>query len=268
MSDTVSVVIPTYNSEKTICRALDSVMAQTLQPAETIIVDDGSTDSTVAIVEAYATNWPDRRITFMPMAENHGPSYARNMGWNTAKTEFVAFLDADDSWHKRKLEIQTDYMQQHPAIALTAHRCICLAEEERPKNLPATWNAKPIHPRKLLYCSYSLLTPSVMIRNDVPYRFDVSKRHAEDRLLAMTLALNGYPIIRLELPLGYVHKATYGEAGLSSELWAMQKGELENYSKLRKMGLIDVFEENLLKLFSCLKYLRRIWVSRRWLLVT
>lgn len=263
MLDSVSVVIPTYNSEKTIRRALDSVLAQTLQPSEIIVVDDGSADATVPALEEYAAQRPDGRIKVVRLAENHGPSYARNLGWDSAGAEFVAFLDADDSWHKRKLELQIGYMAQHPELALTAHRCICVTEEEPPACLPEVWDVKHIVPRRLLYCSYSLLTPSVVVRRDIPYRFDPSKYHAEDRLLVLIMALNGYRVARLELPLGYVYKATYGEGGLSSELWEMQKGELDNYAQLRELKLINGAEENVLKVFSFLKYLRRVWLCRR-----
>lgn len=98
----VSVVIPTFNQEKTITSALDSVLSQTYKNIETIVVDDGSTDKTIAVVEAIK----DLRIRYIQHAKNRGASAARNTGIQKSNGEYIAFLDSDDEWLPTKLEKQ------------------------------------------------------------------------------------------------------------------------------------------------------------------
>ena len=97
-----SVVVPTYNYGRFIREAVDSALAQTVQPVEVIVVDDGSTDDTPQQMAAYTH---DPRVRYLRQ-ENRGLSAARNAGIRAARSEFVAFLDADDRWKPEKLERQ------------------------------------------------------------------------------------------------------------------------------------------------------------------
>jgi len=99
----VSVVIPAYNAAATIDETLVSVRAQTHTNLEIIVVDDGSTDGTAAIVERHAAD--DRRITLLRKA-NAGVAAARNHGWARAAADLIAFLDADDLFAPTKIEKQ------------------------------------------------------------------------------------------------------------------------------------------------------------------
>lgn len=109
---TISVVIPAYNAATVIEEALDSVLAQTLAPHEVIVVDDGSTDNTIPVVEKYASSVKLLRQS------NGGAAAARNTGIQAATGEWVAFLDADDTWAPEKLEKQAAYIAKHPETVL------------------------------------------------------------------------------------------------------------------------------------------------------
>lgn len=111
---TISVIVPTFNREKTIERAIRSVCCQTYAPMEIIIIDDGSSDGTSQRVQEIG----DNRIIYHALPENRGVSYARNTGVSMAKGEWIAFQDSDNAWHKDKLEKQMDYAMKHPGYHL------------------------------------------------------------------------------------------------------------------------------------------------------
>jgi hypothetical protein len=104
-SHLVSVVIPAYNAEATIDDTLKSVRSQTHRHLEIIVVDDGSTDRTASVVKAHAA--VDSRVTLIAQ-ENAGVAAARNAGWQSARSAFIAFVDADDLWAPSKIERQLD----------------------------------------------------------------------------------------------------------------------------------------------------------------
>jgi glycosyltransferase involved in cell wall biosynthesis len=97
--DFISVIIPAFNSEEHISEAIASVLAQTLAPAQIIVIDDGSTDGTAACAAAYS------RVELIRQ-ENGGPGVARNAGLLRARGNWIAFLDSDDLWAPQKLEKQ------------------------------------------------------------------------------------------------------------------------------------------------------------------
>jgi len=106
----VSVIIPAFNAERFIDATLDSVLQQTYDPFEVIVVDDGSTDRTAELVRAYAQR--DPRIQ-LHLQSNLGPSAARNAAIDKSTGEYVAPLDADDIWYPDKLHKQVDCMLRH-----------------------------------------------------------------------------------------------------------------------------------------------------------
>lgn len=106
----VSVVIPAYNVEQCIGRAIESVLSQSRRPEEIIVVDDGSTDGTPAIIQGYSS---DVRYIYQ---EKAGASVARNRGIEEASSEWIAFLDADDEWLPEKLKAQMALMERNPDL--------------------------------------------------------------------------------------------------------------------------------------------------------
>lgn len=107
----VSVVIPTFNSAKVIRKTLDSVLRQTCPAEEILVLDDGSQDETVSVLESYKP-----RITVLQQA-NRGVAAARNVLCEKAGGNFIAFLDHDDLWHPRYLEVQRGQFEKHPQAA-------------------------------------------------------------------------------------------------------------------------------------------------------
>jgi glycosyltransferase involved in cell wall biosynthesis len=105
---TVTVVIPVFNRPATIRRAIESVLAQTFQNFEIVVVDDGSTDDTAAVVATMT----DPRIRFFRHERNRGGSGARNTGIHAASAPYVAFLDSDDEWLPTKLERQLEVFER------------------------------------------------------------------------------------------------------------------------------------------------------------
>ena len=110
-SGAVTVLIAVYNGEETLRRALDSVLHQTTPPRQTVVIDDGSTDSTAELV---ATEYAGR-VTLLRQ-ENGGVSRARNHGLQVATGEYIAMLDADDWWVPEKLEKQVAVLDTRPDV--------------------------------------------------------------------------------------------------------------------------------------------------------
>lgn len=109
----ISIIIPTYNNEKTIQETINSVLEQTFTDIEIIVINDGSTDNTVAAVQQII----DSRINVYSY-ENGGPATSRNRGIVKSQGEYLSFIDADDLWIKDKLEIQYQALQDHPLAAV------------------------------------------------------------------------------------------------------------------------------------------------------
>ena len=107
----VSVIIPSYNSSNYIKKTIDSVLCQTYENFEIIIVDDGSLDNSVEIIKKYTLI--DKRVFLFDLKSNFGVAYARNFGISKSKGDYFCFLDADDLWGQDKLKIQLSFMQKN-----------------------------------------------------------------------------------------------------------------------------------------------------------
>jgi len=116
MKNDISVIIPTFNRANFLKKAIQSVLSQTYQGFELIVVDDGSTDNTYKIISEFKNN-----IVYIKQ-KNRGPAAARNTGIKRAGNKFLAFLDSDDCWDKEKLAIQIDEMQKKPFYLISHTR--------------------------------------------------------------------------------------------------------------------------------------------------
>jgi len=226
----VSVVIPCYRYGETVTRALESVLGQTRPPAEILLVDDASDDGSLELLrELEKRHAPQIRV--LSLETNCGPGLARNAGWGAATQPWLAFLDADDAWHLRKLEIQWNWLESHPNVALCGHASRLLADdvgspvEEHP-------HSTSLSAKKMLV-SNRLPTRSVMLRRDLPFRFG-SRRYSEDYLLWMEIIMAGYPAYRLESTLAFCFRPDFSPGGLSGSLWKHEKNELVVLRTLRE----------------------------------
>jgi glycosyltransferase involved in cell wall biosynthesis len=138
MSPTVSVIIPTYNHAHFLPQAVQSVFEQTCQDFEIIVVDDGSTDNTRQVAQNYA----DRRFRYI-YQENRGLAASRNTGLNAARGKYVAFLDADDIFLPRKLEVQVDWLERHPSYGMVLSGYYIINEQSETVKSISPWTAVP-----------------------------------------------------------------------------------------------------------------------------
>ena len=125
----VSIIVPMYNAEKFIGKTIESVLAQTYQNWEMLIMNDVSTDNSLAIVSVYAKK--DERIKIVNTEKNVGVVKGRNFLIDLASGKYIAFLDADDYWHNEKLEKQIKFMKEKNAsISCTEYTRVKENEEK------------------------------------------------------------------------------------------------------------------------------------------
>ena len=254
-SNSISVVIPAYNAEKTIGRALKSVENQSLIPEEVIVIDDCSSDQTNAIIREFMK---DSRLVIRHEVQsiNSGASSARNAGWLLASGKYVAFLDADDMWHPNKLEIQFNAMEDSAHCSMSCHyRHVTDLEN---------WSAVKFDASVQRFFTFRdflirnrCATPSVMVKRDITPRFHPGKRYAEDYLLWLQISALYGPVLFIDLPLVHCSNPIYGGPGLSGNLKQMHHGESSALLQLRKEGLISLSRYVLYSVWWNAKYLFR-----------
>ena len=111
----ISIVTPVYNAASFIRQTMEMVKAQTYTDWELILVDDGSKDNSLEVIEAYLKEMPDERIRLIKKGKNEGAALTRNRGIQEAKGRYIAFLDADDVWLRHKLQRQMEFMKEKDA---------------------------------------------------------------------------------------------------------------------------------------------------------
>ncbi len=178
--DAITVIIPTFNRDALLPQAVESVLTQTFPAAEIIVIDDGSTDDTARVIEKIAASSAIPVIYLQQ--KNRGPAAARNLGVLQAGSDIIAFLDSDDSWHKKKLEIQFQALQECPEhlISHTGEKWYRRGKHlnQREKHLPKNGD---IFEQCLALCAVGMST--VMVRKklfDKYGLFNESLRCCED----------------------------------------------------------------------------------------
>lgn len=261
----VSVVIPCYCCSNTIERAVDSVLKQTTLPREIILVDDASPDNTLDTLRCIQGRNTSVSIVVRRLDVNGGAGNARNLGWFSARSKYVAFLDADDSWHPDKLRIQYDLMLANPSVKISAHEIEVVANagvgfREIDKGLEFGADVVNINFHEMLF-SNKLPTPTVMLKSDLLEEVSFRYRYSEDYDLWLRILSKYKTALYIKFPFSYVYKGTFGVSGLSSRLLHMELGELRNFLNLKRAGDIGWLLFLFISLFSVAKFLRRVLYS-------
>lgn len=252
----ISVVVPCYRCADTIAASVASIAAQTLPPAEVLLVDDCSGDGTLEALLALSARYRPGWIKVLESPRNGGPSQARNIGWAHAGQEYIAFLDADDTWAPAKLELQMAALRDDPSIALIAHRM-----DVRDRGVGHPTLRPPVRVRILgrrrLLLNNPFPTASVVLRRDLPFRFNENFRRVEDFLLWAQIGFSGYRCAKINQTLASWHKANYGAGGLSGDLAAMHQAGKEVRRELLKQGLVTPAEHRIARAIGMARRGRR-----------
>lgn len=115
MEEFISIIVPVYNAERFIRETMDCVLTQTCSDWELLLVEDGSSDNTVKVIEQYIEEKQENRIRLIRQPANMGAAKARNRGLQEAKGRYIAYLDADDLWMPEKLERELAFMKEKEA---------------------------------------------------------------------------------------------------------------------------------------------------------
>ena len=186
MPPKVSVVIPTYNRPDYLIEAVESVLAQTYQDFEIVVIDDGSSDDTPSRFATYIERTPlAQGRTFYHKQENSGSAVARNRGVFYAKGEYIAFLDSDDLWYPTKLEKQVKILDENQEMSVVYTDCYCGESRNDPNQTGFFAKANPpsgdifdrMARNNLFWTSSLLLRREVFIKSGT---FDPTFRRMQD----------------------------------------------------------------------------------------
>lgn len=257
MSDTqpsFSIIIPVYNGENFIARAIQSCLQQTVLPAEIIVVDDASTDNTSAIVQSF----DPVMVKYMNNDENRGPSFSRNRAMTLVRSSWILFLDADDVFHPEKIAIIGRCIAQNKNIRAIGHS-FDLAGNTSGKQMDQLYGA----PFKLKMFSADdvllknpIVTPALCVSSHNGILFNEKMAFAEDHDFILRTA-EAFGIWFLNIPLCSLYRKPLTTGGVSDNRWLMRRGEMNmyiDYCKRHKLYPAIPF----FMVFSLLKHLKNM----------
>lgn len=202
----VSVLMPAYNAEKYISEAIDSILNQTFEDFEFIIINDGSTDRTKEIILEYG----DPRIVLLENEKNSGIVVTLNKGLDVAKGEYIARMDADDIAVPERLQIQVIYMDKHPEIGVLGTGLKKFGDEINEEK--RFFSQKPDILKAELLFATCIAHPTVVMRKDVldafHIRYEIDYAGAEDFLMWWRLSQKTQIATLPDILLNYrIHKS-------------------------------------------------------------
>lgn len=203
----VSVIIPVYNGEKTVARAIDSALMQETE-LEVLVIDDCSTDQTGTVLKQYAGNG---KVRCLKNKQNAGAAESRNYGVREARGEYVAFLDADDAWMPGKLQTQLEILKKTDGvICSTARQLVCPGDSRDGQIIHVP---KQITYKKLLTHN-SIACSSVVLKTSVAREFPMEHAEVHEDYLTWIRLLKKYEVCYgVDQPFLLYSLSTTGKSG-------------------------------------------------------
>ncbi|MGY3568463.1 glycosyltransferase family 2 protein [Vibrio paucivorans] len=245
MNEIVSVIIPCFNSEDVIEKSVNSVLEQTYQNIEVLIVDDGSQDSTLDVLKKY----DDPRLHVYSLPNNTGsPTKPRNIGISKATGKYIAFLDSDDFWEPNKLEVQLKFMRENKSpFCCTSYTVIGSNGLNHRRRVPKYSSFSDTLILNTIGCS------TVIIERSLISRYMFLDIRLEDYNLWLTILQDGYSILGVDECLtNYVQN----EGSRSKFDMKQAKAYVDTFRRFGKPNLLSA-------LLHCCQYLLRrlIWAK-------
>ncbi len=264
MRSTVAVIIPCYNAEKTICRALGSILAQTYKPTEVLVINDGSTDSTAASVNQWIRENQPPYVIKLISQDNKGPSAARNRGIVTANCEYIAFLDSDDFWLPNHLNVGMSVLLDNSNENIVVSSSPLVNGKLIQQKTKNGIKFRNISFYFMLFLQRGFCTPGTIAKKEDIIEaglFPESRRYAEDLELFLKLRGKVSRWLTISSPQTVVcdkHLWASG-AGLSSNHWEMYNGTvIAALNALKLSSIPSYLLEPVIRTYFFGKYLRRL----------
>lgn len=253
---TITVVIPCYNSAATIAQCLDSIFSQKTMVDEVIIVDDGSTDESKAIIKKIFESSALPIHKKLIEQKNQGPSIARNNGVMASSSSHIAFLDSDDEWFEDHIKLHKEFLTLNDSYVVVTTKYV---------SAPFKYSGE-VGFNQLLFRNY-FLTPCVVLRKSEFIAiggFNENMHFSEDYHLWLKLVFKRLGYVLPYIGAGNINrKRIFGDAGLSSNLRKMHLGVLQCYRTIFEAHQITWMKYVFLVMFEKLKYVRRHSLSFR-----
>ena len=229
MNPLISIITPNYNAQKFVSETIQSVLNQTYQNWELIIVDDCSTDNSLQIINSFVVL--DKRMSLLKLTKNSGPAVARNKAIEFSKGDYIAFLDSDDRWFSTKLEKQLTFMQQQDiALSFTSYNSY---DEERQDEKVLESRAKVTYKNLLtnnyIGCLTAMYSVSKLGKVFMPV---IAKRQD----WALWLKITKMDVIAYGMP-EILASYTRRNTSVSSSKWKLLKYNWKIYREFEKLNI-------------------------------
>lgn len=232
MNPAVSVIMPAYNASRYLPESIESVLAQTFDDFELLIIDDGSTDNTAEIAHHYCQQ--DKRVKLFSQP-NQGVSFTRNKGTDLTNSKLIAFIDADDKWFSDKLACHINHFNVNADLGISFARVEFLTPDGKHTGQISSSRLSQLQPQHFLYENPTITVSNLVVRREIFQEignFDQKMNYAEDLDFLLRVVCSG------RWKIEGINKVLMGyrtsEGGLSSNLDRMQEGWEILIEKARK----------------------------------